>query len=272
MESVIAEAKELAANGVRELIVIAQDTTRYGEDLYGKLMLPELLNQLCDIPELHWIRILYCYPNRITDELLDVMAKQDKILKYMDLPLQHCSEGVLKDMYRFGSKDSLTALIHKMREKVPGLILRTTFICGFPGETEEEFQELADFMKDIRFDRLGCFPYSQEEDTPAADFPDQIPEEEKQRRVQILMENQMHIMQEISDSYLGKTIEILVEGYDESCGMYYGRSHADSPDVDGCVLFTSTRPVEAGSFVWVKIDECIGCDLSGALVEQEGAR
>lgn len=269
MEDVIAEAKELAANGVKELIVIAQDTTRYGEDLYGRLVLHELLDQLCEIDGIHWIRVLYCYPNRITDELLDVMARQDKILKYIDLPMQHCSENVLKKMNRSSSREELTALIKKMREKIPGLIIRTTFICGFPGETEADFDELAEFVHENRFDRLGCFPYSQEEDTPAAEFPDQLPEEEKLRRADIIMENQMTIMQEISEGYLGKTIEILAEGYDESIGMYYGRSHADSPDIDGCVLFTSTVPVEAGEFVWVEIDECIGCDLTGALVKKE---
>ena len=269
IEEVVEEAKTLAENGVRELIVIAQDTTRYGQDLYDKLMLPELLNQLCEIESIHWIRILYCYPNRITDELLDVMATQDKILKYIDLPLQHCSASVLKQMYRNGSKESLTALIEKMREKIPGLILRTTFICGFPGETEEDFNELAEFIKEIRFDRLGCFPYSQEEDTPAAEFPNQIDEAEKIRRADVLMEQQMHIMQEISDGYLGTTMEILVDGYDDSIGMYYGRSYADSPDVDGSVLFTAATPVEIGSFVWVKITECIGCDLTGELVKGE---
>lgn len=269
IEEVVEEAKTLAENGVRELIVIAQDTTRYGQDLYDKLMLPELLNQLCEIDGIHWIRILYCYPNRITDELLDVMATQDKILKYIDLPLQHCSASVLKQMYRNGSKESLTALIEKMRAKIPGLILRTTFICGFPGETEKDFNELAEFIKEIRFDRLGCFPYSQEEDTPAAEFPNQIDEAEKIRRADVLMEQQMHIMQEISDGYLGTTMEILVDGYDDSIGMYYGRSYADSPDVDGSVLFTAADPVEIGSFVWVKITECIGCDLTGELVKGE---
>ncbi|MDD5952741.1 MAG: 30S ribosomal protein S12 methylthiotransferase RimO [Oscillospiraceae bacterium] len=269
LDDVVEEAKALAANGVRELIVIAQDTTRYGEDLYGKLMLPTLLNRLCELEGIHWIRVLYCYPNRITDELLDVMAKQDKVLNYIDLPLQHCAKNVLQRMNRGGSTEQLMALIQKMREKVPGLILRTTFICGFPGETEEEFQELAQFSKAIRFDRLGCFPYSQEEDTPAADFPDQIDEEEKMRRVDILMENQMQIMQELSDALLGQTLEILVDGFDEDSGMYYGRSRADSPDVDGCVLFTATEPVETGEFVWVKITECIGCDLCGELVQKE---
>ena len=264
IEEVVEEAKTLAENGVRELIVIAQDTTRYGQDLYDKLMLPELLNQLCEIEGIHWIRILYCYPNRITDELLDVMATQDKILKYIDLPLQHCSASVLKQMYRNGSKESLTALIEKMRAKIPGLILRTTFICGFPGETEEDFNELAEFIKVIRFDRLGCFPYSQEEDTPAAEFPNQIDEAEKIRRADVLMEQQMHIMQEISDGYLGTTMEILVDGYDDSIGIY-----ADSRDVDGSVLFTAADPVEIGSFVWVKITECIGCDLTGELVKGE---
>ena len=269
MEDVVEEARELAENGVRELIVIAQDTTRYGEDLYGRLALSELLKQLCKIEELHWIRVLYCYPDRVTEELLDVMAREEKILPYIDLPLQHCSGNVLKAMNRKGTRESLTALIRKMRAKVPGLILRTTFICGFPGETEEDFEELAEFLREIRFDRMGCFPYSQEEDTPAADFPDQVPEEEKQRRARILMENQMQIMQEIGESFLGQTIEILAEGFDEEIQMYYGRSRADSPDVDGAVVFTAEEPVETGSFVWVKIEECVGCDLSGTLVRKE---
>ena len=269
MEEILDEAKELAQNGVRELIVIAQDTTRYGEDLYGRLALSELLEALCAIDGFHWIRVLYCYPERVTDRLLDVMASQEKVLPYIDLPLQHCSETVLENMYRSGSRESLTALIRKMREKVPGLILRTTFICGFPGETEEDFTQLAEFLREIRFDRMGCFPYSQEEDTPAAEFPDQIPEEEKQRRARILMENQMQIMQEMGESYLGETVEILTEGYDQESGLYYGRSQADSPDVDGAVVFTAEEPVEPGTFVWVKIEDCVGCDLSGALVRKE---
>ena len=250
------------------MIVIAQDTTRFGEDLYGKPVLVELLRELCKIDGIHWIRLLYCYPNRISDELLDIMATEDKILKYMDLPLQHCSGKVLADMNRYGDTKSLTALIEKMRKKVPGLVLRTTFIAGFPGETQEDFEEMAEFVRDIRFDRMGCFAYSQEEDTPAASFEGQIPEEEKQRRVQLIMESQMRIMQEMGEAQLGREVEVLVEGYNKTTGFWYGRSEADSPDIDGCVFFTvSGKEPELGSFVMVRVEECVDCDLIGALVE-----
>ncbi|MCI9576508.1 MAG: 30S ribosomal protein S12 methylthiotransferase RimO [Clostridiales bacterium] len=268
IESVVEEAKGLAESGVKELIVIAQDTTRFGEDLYGKPVLVELLRELCKIDGVHWIRLLYCYPNRISDELLDIMANEDKILKYMDLPLQHCSGKVLAEMNRYGDIESLTALITKIRRKIPGLVLRTTFIAGFPGETEEDFEEMAEFVRDIRFDRMGCFAYSQEEDTPAASFEGQISEEEKQRRVNLIMESQMRIMQEMGEAQLGREIEVLVEGYDETTGFWYGRSEADSPDIDGCVLFTvSGKKPELGSFVMVRVEECVDCDLIGALVE-----
>lgn len=268
LESVVQEAKELAAQGVRELMVIAQDTTRFGEDLYGKLMLPELLRQLCQIEGIHWIRLLYCYPNRITDELLEVMAQEEKILKYMDLPLQHCSKRVLRAMNRGGDPDSLLALIEKMRRAVPGLVLRTTFIAGFPGETPEEFEEMAEFARTVRFDRMGCFAYSQEEDTPAASFDGQIPEEEKQRRVNLIMEAQMRIMEELGREQIGQEIEVLVEGYDADSGMFYGRGEADSPDIDGCVLFTASSSPQPGSFVRVRVEDCVECDRIGVLLEE----
>ena len=180
MEELYNEAYEMAKNGVRELIVIAQDSTRYGEDLYGKSMLPELLTKLCGIPQLKWIRVLYCYPERITDELIDVMAREDKIVKYIDMPIQHCNGEILKNMNRCGDENTLRELIAKLRERIPGIILRTTLITGFPGETEEQFDELADFVKDMEFDRLGCFPYSAEEGTKAALMDGQLDEETKE--------------------------------------------------------------------------------------------
>ena len=214
MEDIVAEAEQLVANGVKELIVIAQDTTRYGEDIYGKLMLPELLCRLCKIEGAHWIRLLYCYPNRITDELIDVIATEDKILKYIDLPLQHSVGRVLSEMNRGEDTESLTALIQKMRDRIPNMVIRTTFIAGFPGETEEEFNQMAEFSRNIRFDRMGCFAYSQEEDTPAALMPNQIDEDVKQHRAQIMMEEQMDIMQQLGQQRIGTVMEILVAGYD----------------------------------------------------------
>ena len=268
MEDIVAEAEQLVANGVKELIVIAQDTTRYGEDIYGKLMLPELLCRLCKIEGAHWIRLLYCYPNRITDELIDVIATEDKILKYIDLPLQHSVGRVLSEMNRGEDTESLTALIQKMRDRIPNMVIRTTFIAGFPGETEEEFNQMAEFSRNIRFDRMGCFAYSQEEDTPAALMPNQIDEDVKQHRAQIMMEEQMDIMQQLGQQRIGTVMEILVEGYDEYSGCYYGRSYADSPDIDGKVLFTAVNTLPTpGDFVHVHITDCINCDLMGELVE-----
>mgnify|MGYP000474491376 FL=1 len=268
MEDIVAEAEQLVANGVKELIVIAQDTTRYGEDIYGKLMLPELLRRLCKIEGAHWIRLLYCYPNRITDELIDVIATEDKILKYIDLPLQHSVGRVLSEMNRGEDTESLTALIQKMRDRIPNMVIRTTFIAGFPGETEEEFNQMAEFSRNIRFDRMGCFAYSQEEDTPAALMPNQIDEDVKQHRAQIMMEEQMDIMQQLGQQRIGTIMEILVEGYDEYSGCYYGRSYADSPDIDGKVLFTAVNILPTpGDFVHVHITDCTNCDLMGELVE-----
>ena len=264
MESIVEEAEKLAAGGAKELIVIAQDTSRYGLDLYGELKLPELLRRLCTIDGVRWIRLLYCYPDTITDELLDVMAREEKIVKYIDLPLQHASGRVLRAMNRRGDRESLTQLIAHMREKIPGLILRTTLITGFPGETEEDFAELSQFVQDVRFDRLGCFAYSQEEGTPAAELPDQVEEDVKNHRAEIIMEQQMEIMQQKGEAMIGKAVTVLTEGFDRYAECYFGRTVADSPDIDGKVFFTAAgnKPY-FGQFVRVRIDDCIDCDLTG---------
>lgn len=267
LEDLTEEAEKLAANGVKELIVIAQDTTRYGWDLYGKLMLPELLRRFCRIDGIEWVRVLYCYPDYITDELLDVFAQEPKIVKYMDLPLQHCSASLLRAMRRVGSRESLTALTKKMREKVPGIVLRTTMITGFPGETEEDFTELCEFTKEVRFERLGCFPYSREEGTEAAEMENQIDEDVKQRRMDIIMEQQMRIMQDWGESMVGKTVTVLAEGFDRYAECWYGRSWADAPEIDGKIFFTTEEKPQNGQFVQVKITECMDCDLMGEVVK-----
>lgn len=264
IESIVEEAQKLVDDGAKELIVIAQDTSRYGLDLYGELKLPELLRQLCQIEKLRWVRLLYCYPDTVTDELLDVIASEPKIVKYMDLPLQHASGRVLKAMNRRGDKESLLKLIAHMREKVPGLVLRTTLITGFPGETEEDFTELSEFVQEVRFDRLGCFAYSQEEDTPAALLPDQIDEDVKNQRAEIIMEQQMEIMQQKGEEMIGKAVTVLTEGFDRYAECYFGRTDADSPDIDGKVFFTAqgNKPY-FGQFVKVRIEDCVDCDLTG---------
>lgn len=264
IESIVEEAQKLVDDGAKELIVIAQDTSRYGLDLYGELKLPELLRRLCQIEKLRWVRLLYCYPDTVTDELLDVMASEEKIVKYIDLPLQHASGRVLKAMNRRGDKESLLKLIAHMREKVPGLILRTTLITGFPGETEEDFTELSEFVQEVRFDRLGCFAYSQEEDTPAALLPNQIDEETKNRRAEIIMEQQMEIMQQKGEEMIGKAVTVLTEGFDRYAECYFGRTAADSPDIDGKIFFTAqgNKPY-FGQFVKVRVEDCMDCDLTG---------
>lgn len=264
MESIVEEAKHLAQGGTKELIIIAQDTTRYGLDLYQKFMLPELLHRLCGVDGIEWIRVLYCYPDFMTEELMDTIAQEPKIVKYMDIPLQHCSGPVLKRMRRFGDRKKLTALVKKLRERIPGLILRTTMITGFPGETEADFTELCEFAKELRFERLGCFAYSQEEGTPAADMEDQLDEDEKQRRMGIVMEQQMAIMQEWGESRVGRAETVLVEGYDRGVGMWYGRTYADAPEIDGSLFFTTDgEEPRPGQFVRVRVTECADCDLVG---------
>ena len=267
IEDVLEEARELAAKGVVELNVIAQDTTRYGEDLYDEPQTAKLLAELCEIDGFRWIRLLYCYPDRVTDELIDVIAREDKIVKYIDIPLQHCNGKVLKRMNRRGNRESLTALLNKIKDRIPNVIFRSTFITGFPGETEEQFEELAEFAKDIRFQRLGCFPYSREEDTKAADYPDQLDDEIKQKRADIIMEHQQGVMADYCESLIGTEVEVLVEGWDRIAECWFGRTYADAPDVDGCVFFTSDgkKPV-IGDFVTVKVEDCMGIDPVGVMV------
>ena len=230
MEDVLAEARWLAENGVTEVVVIAQDTTRYGEDLYGESKLPELLKKIAEIDGIRWIRVLYCYPERITDELLDIIADEEKIVKYLDIPIQHCNGEILSRMNRWGSEAELEELFAKIREKVPGIILRTTLITGFPGETEEQFTELAEFVKRVRFDRLGCFAYSCEEGTKASEFPDQIDRETAERRADNIMEQQLLISAENNEKLLGTEQIAVTEGFDRFAECYFGRTAADAPD------------------------------------------
>ena len=263
IESVVEEAKTLAENGVKELVVVAQDTTRYGEDLYGENRLCDLLKELCKIESLVWIRLLYCYPDRITDELLETIAENEKILNYIDLPLQHCNGKILSAMNRTGDRESLTALIKKIREKIPDVVIRTTFITGFPGEGEEEFEDLAEFINEIEFERLGCFAYSAEEGTKAAELPDQVDEDVKKHRAELIMQDQYGIVECKNNECVGKTLDVLVEGYDGYTDSYYGRSYMDAPDVDASVSFTSKEELNDGDFVKVKIFDVSDYDLIG---------
>ena len=265
MENIVEEAERLVKNGVKELNVIAQDTTRYGEDIYGELKLSELLRQLCKIDGLKWIRILYCYPDRITDELLDTIREEEKIVKYIDLPLQHCSGRILRAMNRRGDKESLLALIDRIRERIPGVILRTTLIAGFPGETDEDFEELCDFVAKARFERLGCFAYSQEEDTPAAILPDQVDEDVKNHRAELITEQEALIIDSFCDSVVGKEIDVLVDGFDRYADCWTGRSAYDAPEVDPVVFFTAEERPSPGDIVRVKITDHIDCDLTGEM-------
>ena len=265
LDDIIAEAENLANSGVREITVVAQDTTRYGEDLYGKSMLPELLKRLNEIDKLKWIRVLYTYPERISDELLDTVANCDKVLKYFDIPIQHASDDILKRMNRKSDNKGLYELIDKIRTKIPDVTLRTTMIVGFPGETDEDFTTLAQFVKSAKFDRLGCFMYSQEEGTLAAEMDDQIEPDIKERRYEVIMTEQSVISETLAQSKIGETFEVLVEGYDRLNKCYYGRTKADAPDIDGKTFFTSEKKLNDGEFVNVKITDTIEYDLVGEL-------
>lgn len=267
MENLVAEAKKLAEDGVRELVLVAQDTTRYGQDIYGRLALPELLDKLCEIEGIKWIRLLYCYPDRITDELIDTVAKQEKVLPYMDVPIQHCNREVLKAMNRTGDEQSLWDLFAKMRNKIPGLVLRTTLITGFPGETEEQFVELAEFVNNVKFEHLGCFAYSQEEGTPAADFPNQIPGSEKEHRAEIITEQQEVRAGDFCNQQIGKTFETVVEGYDRYFEMYFGRNYMYAPEIDGMIYFKG-KGLKTGQFVHVKITDSMTNNLIGEAVQK----
>ena len=271
LDDVLYEARTLAASGVKELIVVAQDTSRYGTDLPGrKRLLPQLLRELCRIEDLHWIRVHYVYPDEIDDELIDVIASEPKIVKYLDIPLQHCNDKILKLMNRRGDSAFLRELIAKLRSRIPGLVIRTSLITGLPGEGEAEFRELCDFLREERLERVGVFAFSPEEGTPAAKM-EFVDSETAAKRAQIIEMLQSDIMDEYNASMMGKTLEVLVDGYDEEQEQFYGRSYADSPDIDGRVWIASDEPVREGQFVSVKIDGCIDGDLSGYVVEEAEA-
>ena len=267
IEDCVAEAKKLAEKGVKELVVVAQDTTNYGADIYGKPSLPELLKELVKIDGIHWVRTLYTYPDKITDELLDLIATEEKLVPYLDIPIQHASDKILKKMNRKGSSAELETLILKIREKIPNVTLRTSLITGFPGETEEDFTILAEFVNKIRFDRLGCFAYSEEEGTPAAEFENQVEPQLRQDRSENIMNDQMTIAEEKNEEKIGSTVEVLAEGYDSYIKCFYGRSAADAPDIDGKVFFMSGKNLEVGSFVQVLINDVIEYDLLGEIME-----
>ena len=264
MEDILTEAKALSDSGVKECIVIAQDITRYGTDLNGEHQLAKLLQELCKL-DFHWIRLHYLYPDEVTEELIDTVAREEKIVPYLDIPIQHCNDGILKAMNRRDTKAELLTLFGKLRERIPGLVLRTSLITGLPGEGEEEFAQLCQFLKRAKLERVGAFPFSPEEGTPAAamEHPDA---ETAQARAEIIEELQSRIMDQYNESLLGKTLEVLCDGYDPEEGRYYGRTYADSPDIDGKVWFTASSPVKTGSFCQVRITGV----QDGELVGQEG--
>ena len=269
LDDVLYEARVLAASGVKELIVVAQDTSRYGTDLPGhKRLLPQLLRELCKIEELKWIRVHYVYPDEIDDELIEVMAQGPKIVKYLDIPIQHCNSKILKLMNRRGDGDFLRSLFAKLRSRIPGLVIRTSIITGLPGEGEEEFEELCQFLREQRLERVGAFAFSPEEGTPAAqmEYPDT---EVAQKRAEIVEMIQSGIMDDYNASMMGKTMEILVDGYDEEMEQFFGRTYADSPEIDGKIWIASEEPLQEGEFVTVKIDGCVDGDLSGYVWEEE---
>lgn len=263
MENVIDEAKQLAESGVKELILIAQDTTSYGLDLYGELKLPELLNELCKIDSIEWIRLLYCYPDRITDELIETMKNQEKVVNYIDLPLQHADDKILKAMNRRGDQALIRNVISKLRTEIPDVVIRTTFIVGFPGEGEEEFETLAEFVNEIEFDRLGVFTFSPQEGTPAFDMEDQVDEDIRTRRGEVIMQDQYSIMEEKNNEKIGKTYRVVVEDYDGYSDSYTGRTYMDAPEIDGLVKFTSHKDLDIGDFVDVEIFDVEDYDLIG---------
>lgn len=267
MEQVLKEAKALADNGVKELIVVAQDTTRYGEDLPGgKLLLADLLKELNKIESLKWIRVMYCYPNNFTDELIETFASLDKVCKYVDLPLQHASNRLLASMNRYDTREEVETLLAKLRKRIPGIVIRTTFIVGFPGETNADFEELKEFVEQQRFENAGVFAYSQEEGTVAGAMPNQIPDEIKQERYHELMALQAQISEEIHKDTEGQTLEVLVEGIEEDgSGLHYGRSYREAPDIDGLVFIENPGDIKPGCFVKVNI-------LQGFTYESVGER
>lgn len=265
-ESILAEAKKLAGEGVKELVVVAQDTTRYGEDLYGKNALVPMLKALSAIEGIEWIRLLYLYPERIDDALIDEIATNPKIVKYMDIPLQHCSKNVLKRMNRHGDYETLASLIDKIRERIQDVTIRTTFIAGFPGETDEEFNELCEFIEEMKFERMGCFAYSEEEGTPASRLDGMLDAEIRKERADIINERQNVILDEINESLIGKTLETIVEGYDAYSDAYYGRTFMDAPEIDTQIYFTCGYELNDGDIVEVEVINVVDGELTGEVV------
>lgn len=262
MEDIQAEAEMLAARGTKELIIIAQDVTAYGKDIYGRLALSDLLRSLCTIEGIEWIRLLYCYEDSITDELIDVISSEEKICKYIDIPLQHISDRILSNMNRHSTSESIKSTLKKLRERVPGMHIRTTFIVGFPGETDDDYNELADFIEEQKFDRLGVFAYSREEGTPAAEMTGQVDEEIKEKRRDEIMSIQREVSLAGNIAKVGRTLRVLVEEHCED-GTYMGRTEYDAPDIDDGVIFTSERDLEPGMFANVEITDAFDYDLTG---------
>ena len=271
MEELIAEAKTMAEQGVKELVLVAQETTIYGIDLYGKPSLHLLLKELCKIQELYWIRILYCYPEDIYPELVQTMKEEPKVCHYLDLPIQHCDEEILRRMHRPGNEETLRNLITHIRERVPEITLRTTLITGFPGETKEQFNRLGDFVQDMQFDHLGCFAYSEEEGTKAAEFEDQVDEDVRAHRADILMEQQAEVSAAKNAAKLGKRMTAVVEGYDKYAGCYFGRTAADAPDIDGKVFIKSSSRLRLGQYITVEVFDTMDYDLLAEEVTDEPA-
>lgn len=269
-ESILEEARNLAEAGMKELIVVAQDITRYGLDLYGRRTLADLLPKLCAIEGIQWVRLHYLYPDEITDELIDVIAREPKIVKYLDIPIQHISNRILKAMNRRGTGDEIRILFRKLREKIPGIVLRTSLIAGFPGETEEDFEELCEFLLEYRLERAGVFGYSPEEGSVAAGMEDQVDEDVKRRRVELLTDLQMRIVDDFCDGQVGKTLTVLCEGYDDDTELYFGRSEFDSPGIDGIVHFEGEEGgVAPGGFYPVKITSVYDGELVGVIDNEE---
>lgn len=264
IESCVDEAKVLAESGVKELILIAQDTTKYGQDLYGKYSLDILLKELVKIDGIEWIRLFYCYPQRITDSLINVIANEEKVCNYIDIPLQHSDKTVLKNMNRVGNGEDYRALISKMRKAIPDLALRTTFMVGFPGETDEQFENLCKFTEDVKFDKMGCFTFSPEEDTPAYDMQNQIDDDVKVRRQEVLMNKQYSITEELNKQRIGRIYKVIIDTFDGE--KYVGRSYMDSPEIDSGIIFTSDNNLNIGDFVNVEITDYNGYDLIGKAI------
>ena len=263
IEDIVSEAKDLEKMGIKELNLIAQDTTRYGLDIYGEYSLAKLVKAITKETSIPWIRLLYCYPDKITDELIEELRSNDRLVKYMDIPVQHIADSVLKRMNRHGGKALILETIKRLRERVPDIVLRTTAMVGFPGETDEDFTELCEFVKETKFERFGAFTFSPEEGTAAAEMTDQIDEQVKQDRYDVLMQTQLTVSEEKNAEKIGKTFTVLCDGYDRIAEIYYGRSYADAPDVDGKVYFKSKNKVNPGEFVSVKVTEALDYDVIG---------